>query len=188
MKKIYFVTTNKLKLAIAKKALTKHGIEIENLDIDTPELQAFSSKEIVENSIMFAFSKIAKPVVKTDVEYRITSLGGFPGPYAKYINKWLTAGDILNMMQGKIDRSMLIVEYLAYYDGENLKTFSTSFPCQISEKIEDDTKGSTFDKITLREGFSKPQNQLTKNELETLLCNQITLWDDLADYLATRFE
>jgi non-canonical purine NTP pyrophosphatase (RdgB/HAM1 family) len=183
MDKVYFVTTNKLKLSIAKKALEKHGIEIENIDIETPELQAFSSKEIVEYSVKYAFDKIKKPVIKTDVEYNINALRGFPGPYVKYLNKWLTAQDILKLMEGKKDRTMDIIEYMSYYDGKNLKTFSTIFPCVLSEKIYDDTNGSIFDKITIRDSSARTQNQLSTEELESLIGNQMTLWEDFAKYL-----
>lgn len=182
MSKLLFITTNKLKLAIANKALHKYGIEVENIGLETPELQAFSSKTIVEHSVKFAYDKLKQPVVKTDVEYCINSLKGFPGPYAKYIDKWLTAQDILNMMKDKKDRSMEIKEYLCYYDGKDLKTFLTVFPCKISDKIIDDTKGSFIDKINIRQGFDIPQNMLTQEQLEQHFINEMVLWDEFAKY------
>jgi len=186
MKKIYFVTTNKLKLAIANNILNKQGIEVENVAIETPEIQAFTSKEVVEYSAKYAFNKLNKPVIKTDVEYCIKSLCGFPGPYIKYINKWLTAQEILSLMKGKKNRTMLITEFLSYYDGKLLNTFSTSISCKISEKIYDDTTGTAFDKITVRKGFSKPQNLLSALELESLLSSQMTLWKEFAEFLLTK--
>lgn len=50
MKKIIYVTGNWAKLASAKQALEPLGYEIDNIKMETPELQANDVKEVAKYS------------------------------------------------------------------------------------------------------------------------------------------
>lgn len=44
----------------------------------------------------------------------VEALNGFPGPFIKYINKWLYAQDFLRIMHGKKNRRMVWKTCLTY--------------------------------------------------------------------------
>ncbi len=87
--------------------------------IDTPEIQAVSVKEIARQSALWAAQETGEPCIKMDVGFFITSLNGFPGPFVKYANDWLTQEDFLKLMEGKDDRSAYFEDATAigYPDG-----------------------------------------------------------------------
>ena len=98
--KIYLVTTNQKKLLTASSALSKYGVELEMLKVDyeVPELQSFSVEEIAKFSAQYVAEKENKPVLVTDVGYFIESLNGFPGPFIKQMNHYLSSEDLLRLM------------------------------------------------------------------------------------------
>lgn len=185
--KIYFITGNQTKVQIANDILKKYDIDVIQEKIETPEIQAFDGKEVCEYSVKYANMLLKKPVVKTDVSYSIESLNGFPGPFVKYINKWLTAEQILEMLKDVENRKMLITEYLSYCDEKgDIKTFSVEIPCEIAKEIKNNEKGSAFDKITIREGTNVPQNILDDDVLLALFNKQIIVWDKLAEFVTKK--
>ena len=186
--KVIINTGNEMKFSIAQNILSEYGIECERRKIDTPEIQAETNKEIAEFSARFAHEKLGEeigkelhtPVVVTDAGYYITTLGGFPGPFVKYMNNLLSADDILNLMRDKENREVIIREYLSIaFSKDKVETLSVENKARISEKIFDNTKGSTFDKIIIREGFEVPQNMMSKEELDKYFKNNISIWHEL---------
>ena len=97
MKTIVFVTGNPYKFEVAQKSFENSDINIVQQEIETPEIQSTDVKEIASYSAKWAAEKLGKPVVLTDAGYYIKTLNGFPGPFIKYINKWLTAEDVLKL-------------------------------------------------------------------------------------------
>ena len=90
------------------------------------------------------------------------------------MNGWLSANDILNLMQGKENREVIIREYLSIaFSKEKIETVFVENKATITERIFDNTKGSTFDKIIIREGFDVPQNMIPKEELDEYFKNNI---------------
>lgn len=87
--------------------------------MDTPEIQDESVIEIARQSAIWAAKETGKPCIKMDVGFFITTLNGFPGPFIKYVNDWLTQDDFLKLMEGKDDRSAYFEDATAigYPDG-----------------------------------------------------------------------
>lgn len=182
--KIIFATGNKLKFEIASNILKEYGVELVQQKIETPEIQAETGKAIAEFSANFASQQLKVSVVKTDVSYHILALNGFPGPFVKFVNKWLSAQDILNLMNGKKDRRIEIVEFLTFATSEGeTTTFETKSDCVLAEKITDDSKGTTFDKLIIREGYDVPQNLLSQEQLDKMFYEQVKVWHDLGKYI-----
>jgi XTP/dITP diphosphohydrolase len=71
-------------------------------------------EDIASASASWACRKLSRPVVVTDAGFYITALRGFPGPFIRYTNQWLTVEDYLRLMHGVEDRSIVIHECLAY--------------------------------------------------------------------------
>ena len=64
MKKITYVTGNWAKIASAKQALEPLGYEVENIKMETPEIQADDVTEVSKYSAKWAAEKLNKAVLK----------------------------------------------------------------------------------------------------------------------------
>lgn len=119
--KINYVTTNKMKFEIAQAYFAKlsDSFELVQYEIDTPEIQDTATIEIARQSALWAAEKTGEVCIKMDVGFFINALNGFPGPFVKYANDWLTQDDFLALMADKQDRSAYFEDTTAigYPDG-----------------------------------------------------------------------
>ena len=81
MKKITYVTGNIAKIASARQVLEPLGFEIDNIKMDTPEIQADDVVEVSKYSAKWAAEKLNTPVLKNDSGLFVESFNGFPGVY-----------------------------------------------------------------------------------------------------------
>ena len=114
MKKITYVTNNKAKIASAKKALEPLGYEIDNIKIETPEIQADDVTEVAKYSAKWAAKELKVPVLKNDSGLFIKALNGFPGVYTHFADDTIGEGGILKLMEGIQDREAYFKESIAY--------------------------------------------------------------------------
>ena len=87
MKIITYVTGNKAKIASAKQALEPLGFEIDNVKMETPEIQANDVVEVSKFSAKWAAEKLGKPVLKNDSGLFVNVLKGFPGVYTSFVDE-----------------------------------------------------------------------------------------------------
>lgn len=71
----------------------------------------------------------------SDHGWSIPALSGFPGPYMKYMNQWMTSRDFLNLMRPHSNKTITKQEVICYIDAEQSKCFSA------------ETKGTFVDQI-----------------------------------------
>ena len=102
MKKVTMITGNMGKWKIASDIFKKYNVELEHIKMDTPEIQSHDVEEVSKYSAEYASNKLNIPVIKSDVGYYIDELGGFPGPFLRYINDMLESEDILKMMENPL--------------------------------------------------------------------------------------
>ena len=81
MKKITYVTGNWSKIMSAKNILEPLGIEVDNVKMETTEIQADTVEEVAMHSAKEASDKLKCAVLKNDTGLYVEALGGFPGPY-----------------------------------------------------------------------------------------------------------
>ena len=134
---VYFATSNHEKMLIAQTVCCKYKINVEQASIDIDEIQGEDPMIIVQEKAHRAYEGLSKPVVVSDDSWDIPALNGFPGPYMKSINKWFKSDDFLRLMSGIKDRSIILHQLLAYYDGSNMKVFRND----IHGKIIDEPLG-----------------------------------------------
>jgi XTP/dITP diphosphohydrolase len=110
-------------------------------------------------------------------------LKGFPGPFIKYTNKWLSSQDILNLMKDKINRRLEIQDILAYCEpNKEPIVFVCKLYATITKKAEG--KGTNpLDEIMLRDGFSKVQSLINFDETFDYWCQNVRCYHELAKYL-----
>lgn len=180
MLELTFITGNETKLAQAQAALQGYPITLTNQKIETPEIQSTDCEEIAKYSAKFACEQLGKPVVTTDAGFYINTLNGFPGPFIKFINKWLSPQDLLNLMQGKEDRTVESPVCVAYCEpGKEPISFIAQNKGSLAEKASG--TGSTIDQLYIPNGYNVPIGEL--NEQERLTLWSIECWKKLAEYL-----
>ena len=114
VKKIVYVTGNRGKIGSAKQFLEPLGYEIDNIKLETPEIQADDVSEVAKYSAKWAANELQIPVIKNDTGIYIKGLNGFPGPYMKYITQTLGGDGLLKLMEGISDREAYLKEAIAY--------------------------------------------------------------------------
>ena len=114
MPKITYVTGNWAKIESAKQILEPLGIEIDNIKMETTEIQANTVEEVAMYSAKEASEKLKCNVLKNDTGLFIEELNGFPGPYTHYVDDTLGEDAILKLLEGKENRNASFKEAFAY--------------------------------------------------------------------------
>lgn len=182
MNKIIMITGNMGKWQIASNIFKKYDITLEQCKMDTPEIQALDEKEVSKYSALYAAKKLDMPVIKSDVGYYIDALGGFPGPFLKYVNEMLTSEDILKLMSGKDNREIKLKECLTYAtpDGKVKQLESVEIATLAVQAMGE---GSTFDRIVIFKGDELPKSMNSKEKNLKHFEKQLAIYDDMAKYL-----
>lgn len=189
LKEIIFVTGNKYKFQVAEKAMQKHAIKLTQKKLETPEIQAESVEDVAAFSAMWAADVLKKPVVVSDGGCYIDALNGFPGPFIKYINNWLTANDLLNVMKDKANRNVVWKDCLVYCEpGEKPKTFVSYFEGTIARKVGKVIYRKEYgwmDSLFIPEGHVKTLSELPTEEYLNYWANpkNYNSWKRLVRYL-----
>lgn len=179
--KLYLVTGNPKKVEVAKFALAKHGIDVEQLEMDTPEIQSSDTEEVAKYSVKYAADKAGKAVIKGDFGMAIELLNGFPGPFVKFINKWLNAKQFSLLYKDETNPQAYFIDSLGYCEpGKEPVCFSTkTFGGLIGEPRGDN--GNMVDSLFIPKGYKKTIAELSKEESVKLWAND--RYDKLAKYL-----
>ena len=179
--KITYVTGNSFKVKLAKEVLEPLGIEIDNIKIDCPEIQADSIEEVSIFSSKYTSDYLKCDTLKNDSGLVIPSLNGFPGAYTKYVEETIGEDGVLKLLDGIEDRYAYFLEVLAYtkYNGETV-TFTSKTEGTLA-KVKSGENGWSWDYIFIPKGTNKTLAEYPDDE-------RWKYWDDsaykkLAEYL-----
>lgn len=152
MKKIVYVTGNWAKIASAKKHLEPLGFTIENVKMQTTEIQADTMREVAVFSAKEASEKLKCSVLKNDSGLCVDALGGFPGPYTHYAEDTIGEDGLLKLLAGETNRKAHFVECLAYCEyGKEPVVFESITPGRIALE-KSGTYGWSWDYIFIPDG------------------------------------
>lgn len=179
--KITLVTGNWAKIAQAKSFLEPAGIEVDNVKMDTIEIQADTVEDVAKYSAKWASDKLKQNVVKNDTGIMIEALNGFPAAYTHYVQDTIGEDGILKLMKDVKNRKAKFVQALAFCEyGKEPVSFVSVTEGEIALKKEGEY-GWSWDYIFIPKGQTKP-----------LACFEddvrLKLWNDtgymqLLDYL-----
>ena len=155
MKKIFFLTSNRHKVAEAKTILKPFGINVVASSAKGDEIQSESVALVARKAGEKAFAKIRKPLFVEDSGLYIDALDGFPGAYSAYIYDKLSCGGILRLLGQERQRGAKFVCAIAYCDARGCRTFTGTVRGRIST-WEFRGKGFGFDPIFIADGQEKP--------------------------------
>lgn len=144
---IVFITSNSEKKAVAQRAFSSSTLSLAFHSIHCPEIQSDHVEEIASQKSLFACETLGKPVIASDTGLFIPALKGFPGPYSSYIERHLTAEQILALMVNEVNREAYYLEAIAYcHPGDAPTVFKGYTKGTISFQCEGQF-GAEFDRI-----------------------------------------
>ena len=170
-KTIIFVTGNHYKFQAAKIALKNTGISLIQKRMEVPEIQDESVEKIAMFSASWAANILKKPVIVSDGGFYIEASNGFPGPFIKYINKWLSPKDLLKIMSGKKNRRVVWVGCVAYCEPNkksivDIEKYNGKLALKPGENIYRKNYG-WIDTLFIPDGHKKPLSEWsTKNYIK----------------------
>ena len=147
-----FVTSNEHKVLTATAVCDNFGLKFDRQNIDLVEIQADEGEIIARDKALQAYETFKKPVAITDDSWAIAGLGGFPGPYMKYINQWFQPKDFINLTKDLKDRSMVMSHIIVYRDNETEKLFSVKIPAVLLDEVRGESNIPHFTVISLDGG------------------------------------
>lgn len=187
IKEMSFVTNNSYKFKIAEDILVSGGFRLIQKKINTPEIQDESVEKIASFSAKWASETLTTSAVVSDGGCYIEALGGFPGPFIKYINHWLKADDLLAIMRDKKNRRVLWTDCLAYCEpGKKPVTFASNYKGRLAEKTGANLyrkKYGWIDTLFIPEGFTMPLSELPTKTYLQFWSEHNNGWKKLIHYL-----
>ena len=164
MKKIVYVTGNWSKIMSAKNILEPLGIEVDNIKMETTEIQADTVEEVAIHSAKEASDKLKCAVLKNDTGLFIEALNGFPGPYTHYVDERLGEDGILKLLEHEENRNACFIEAFAYCEyGKEPDVFKSITKGTIA-KEKSGTYGWSWDFIFIPEGKDKTMGNYPDEE------------------------
>ena len=155
MKRITYVTGNWAKLESARQALEPLGFEIDNVKMETIEIQADDVEEVAKYSAKWASEKLKCDVLKNDTGLFVEALNGFPGPYTHYADDTIGENGLLKLLNGVENRNAYFKEVLAYCEyGREPITFIGITKGKIARE-KSGTYGWTWDFVFIPDGEDK---------------------------------
>ena len=179
--KITLVTGNWAKVAQAKEFLEPLGISVDNVKLDTVEIQSDSVGEVAAYSAKWASDKLKCSVVKNDTGIMIDALDGFPAAYTHYVQDTIGENGILKLMKGVENREAEFVQALAFCEYGKEPVVFTSITKGKIAKRKSGKYGWCWDFIFIPDGQEKTLASFKDDE-------RFKLWNDtgykqLVDYL-----
>jgi XTP/dITP diphosphohydrolase len=170
IKEITFGTSNSHKVQEAIEVLGKYNISVKQHKVDLLEIQDNELERIAKKSLTELPSKSNYFVEDTGLF--ISSLNGFPGPYAAYVLKTLSNEGILKLMKGNDKRNAYFKSVIAYRNDKNdIFLFNGEIQGEISFEIRGTQWG--FDPIFIPLDKINA-NKLTFAEMDTEAKNKIS--------------
>lgn len=181
MKKITYVTGNWAKIDSAKQILEPLGFTIDNVKMDTLEIQADDVIEVAKYSAKWASEKLKCSTIKNDSGLFVEALNGFPGVYTHYVDDTLGEDGLLKLMEGIENRNAYFKEAIAYCEyGKEPVVFVGITKGKIA-KEKSGTYGWSWDFIFIPDGEDKTLGNFPDKERWKFW--SLDAYTELANYL-----
>jgi len=115
-----FATSNRHKVEEARRLL---GVTLEPVELPIDEIQAATLEEIVHAKLESARALVDGPLLVEDVSLGLDALGGFPGPYVRWLLESAGGDGLAGMARSLADRAARARCALAYWDGCSTSLF-----------------------------------------------------------------
>jgi len=167
---LYFITGNANKLLELKSILPN----VEQLNIDLPEIQEIDAKEIIKEKILEAFKHKQGEFIVEDTSLYIDSLNGLPGPLIKWFMKTIGNQGIFDIVKNLNSSKSEAKTFIGYAKNpDEIYYFEGSIKGKIVSPVGE--FGFGWDSIFQPEGFSKTFAQMTLEEKNKLSMRRLAL-------------
>ena len=164
MKKITYVTGNWYKIMCARSILEPLGFEVDNIKMETTEIQANNVEDVAMYSAKEASDKLKCDVLKNDTGLYVEALGGFPGPYTHYVDEKLGEDVLLKLLKGVDNRNACFIEAFAYCEyGKDPVVFKSITKGRIATE-KSGIYGWSWDFIFIPDGYDKTMGNYPDEE------------------------
>ena len=178
---VTFISGNQRKIENLHLFLNPYDATFESTSLpDLLEIQSHDMFEVAKHKAISAYDRLQKPVIINDGGWSIPALRGFPGPYMKDVNRWLSPEDIWNMMKDKEDRSISLTDIYVGVDREGeVSVFSAEFPATF---VAPTNTAKTLDDIVIFNGATSVISKLT-NEERLVIWGKKKIWSEIAEWV-----
>lgn len=164
MKKITYVTGNWYKIMCARSILEPLGFEVDNIKMETTEIQANNVEDVAMYSAKEASDKLKCDVLKNDTGLYVEALGGFPGPYTHYVDEKLGEDGLLKLLKDVDNRNACFIEAFAYCEyGKDPVVFKSITKGRIATE-KSGIYGWSWDFIFIPDGYDKTMGNYPDEE------------------------
>lgn len=182
MKEILFATGNSRKIEEANNTLSPFGVAVKPIKIEINEIQHKDSTEITKAKARAAHEVVGEPVIVSDTSWEIPALRGFPGGYMKDVSEWFDAKDWLSLMASHDDKTIVCHEHIAYFDGEQLQHFVSSYRgVFISEPRGRVDAGESIEQVVIIYGNLTLAEYLTQGKIASA-AEELEHWQQFGEW------
>ncbi len=155
---LYFITGNENKLKEARQILG----EVNNLDIDLPEIQSLDPKEVIKAKLLEAKKHCQGRIFCEDVSLSLDCLNGLPGTLVKWFLKSLGTEGIVKIADRYEDHKATVKAIIGYCCDDEMHFFEGEVRGMIVAQKAENSFG--FDPIFRPEGQEKTFAEMTLEE------------------------
>lgn len=184
--KVLCATGNLDKYSIGKRAFDALGLELKQVVIEIDEIQGADLVRIVEDKAQKAFAILGKPVIVTDDGWSIAALNGFPGAYMKEVNHWFSPEDFLRLVGDAKDRSVTLLQQLAYCDEHETVTFTGEVHGTITTEPRGEYGPPIMKIVELENSDGHTISELHDKGITHKINTAGTVWTELGEWLKAK--
>lgn len=178
----FSVVTSNANKAREIAAFFHNVAQVDHIDLDCPEIRDDDVGVIAKRKAEYAYSMLGVPLMTDDTCFCISVLGGFPGPYAAYVQRTIGNPGILRLLGGKPDRRAYFETAIAFADGEGIRVFRGKIEGKVVSPRGSD--GFGYDPIFEWEGRTLAELSLEEKSRVSHRARALTL---LKDWLETHY-
>lgn len=183
IRNVLFITGNEEKIRQAEMAFRDSEVHLETRDLKIPEIQSFEAETVGHFKADYAGRTLLQPVFTLDRSFHIEELKGFPGPFAVYVNQWLSAEQILAMIPADAVRTAYWTSVLScYLPGGDTHSFISHSKGKIATHA---TAGGKYplDNIFTPDGYAMTLAEMSDVEKDKFWLTPN--WKELVKFLET---
>ena len=149
MSKITLVTGNRYKLKEVRGIFSEFNIEIDNLDMDKPEMKFDTIKETAAYSAAELAKKLNRPVMVDDTGMFFEAYNNFPGPNPKFVFQSIGYDGIFRLLKDK-SRKAYFASAAAYCEPGGEPVENGNYELEVKVIMESGQEGNWDYQIVLQ--------------------------------------
>jgi len=182
---ITYVSGNQAKFLTAQKYFEPLGIDLVQKKLNIVEIQSDKVEDISLDKAKKAFEALKVPLIVNDTSWMIESLGGFPGPYTRYINGWFTLQDWQILFKRYANKPIILGQAVVYIDDNGSKILTHDAIGKILAVPRGSDKWTGFDQVVSMTPSGESLAEVHEKQGYSI-DGELPLWEKPSIYLTAR--